>query len=43
MNKVEDLIAALNKKEEDKQKTTVLWVLAIIGAVAAVAGIAYAV
>ena len=28
---------------DDKQKNTVLWVLAIIGAVAAVAGIAFAV
>ena len=33
----------LKKKEDDKQKNTVLWVLAIIGAVAAVAGIAFAV
>ena len=33
--KIEDLLAAL--------KNTVLWVLAIIGAVAAVAGIAFAV
>ena len=31
------------KKEEQKDKNTVLWVLAIIGAVAAVAGIAFAV
>jgi len=43
MNKIEELLAALKKKEDDKQKNTVLWVLAIIGAVAAVAGIAYAV
>ena len=33
----------LKKKEDEKQKNTVLWVLAIIGAVAAVAGIAFAV
>lgn len=43
MNKIEELLAALKKKEDDKQKNTVLWFLAIIGAVAAVAGIAYAV
>ncbi len=41
--KIEELLAALNKKEEQKEKNTVLWVLAIIGAVAAVAGIAFAV
>ena len=41
--KVEDLLAALKKKEDEKEKNTVLWVLAIIGAVAAVAGIAFAV
>ena len=49
MSKVEELIAEtklnelLRKKEDDKQKNTVLWVLAIVGAVTAVAGIAYAV
>lgn len=31
------------KEEEDKKKNCILWVLAIIGAVAAIAGIAYAV
>ena len=41
--KIEELLAALNKKEEEKEKNTVLWELAIIGAVAAVAGIAFAV
>ena len=41
--KIEELLAALNKKEEEKEKNTVLWVLAIIGAVAAVTGIAFAV
>ena len=39
--KIEDLLAALKKKEDEKEKNTVLWVLAIIGAVAAVAGIAF--
>ena len=47
MNKrIEDIIAEtrLNeKKEDEKQKNTVIWTLAIIGAVAAVAAIAYAV
>ena len=43
MNRIEDLITALQKKEEEKNKNTVLWILAIIGAVAAIAGIAYAV
>ena len=37
--KLEELLATLKKKEEEKDKNTVLWVLAIIGAVAAVAGI----
>ena len=41
--KIEDLLAALKKKEDEKEKNTDLWVLAIIGAVAAVAGIAFAV
>ena len=41
--KIEDLLADLKKKEDEKEKNTVLWVLAIIGAVAAVAGIAFAV
>lgn len=40
--KLEELLATLKKKEEEKDKNTVLWVLAIIGAVAAVAGIAFA-
>lgn len=47
---MEDIIAAskindlLHKKEEkDTHCKTVLWILAIIGAVTAVAGIAYAV
>ncbi|WP_461811379.1 DUF4366 domain-containing protein [Faecalimonas sp.] len=49
MSKFEDIIAAskvnelLHKKDEDKTKNTVFWVLAIVGAIAAVAGIAYAV
>lgn len=49
MNKIEELIAEtklnelLHKKDDEKQKNIILWVLAIVGAVAAVAGIAYAV
>lgn len=41
--KMEEVLAALRKKEDEEQKNAVLWVLAIIGAVAAVVGIAYAV
>ncbi len=47
--KIEDLIAEskltelLKKNDAEKQKNTVIWILAIIGAVAAVAAIAYAV
>lgn len=41
--KIEELIAALKKREDEEQKNTVLWVLAIIGAVAAVVAIAFAV
>ena len=49
MRKVEEFIAEsklsdlLKRNEDEQQKNTVIWVLAIIGAVAAVAGIAYAV
>ena len=49
MTKFEEILATtklnelFQKKEDEKVKTTVLWGLAIIGAVAAVAGIAYAV
>lgn len=54
MNKIEELIAEtkiaeaklnelLHKREDDKQKNIIIWILAIIGAVAAVAGIAFAV
>ena len=33
MDKLEELLSLLKKKEDEKQKNTVLWVLAIIGAV----------
>ena len=49
MHTLEDMIAAsklnelLHKKDDEKAKNTLLWVLAVVGAVAAIAGIAYAV
>lgn len=50
MNKLENLIDLvkanefLNRKEEEKKKcNTAVWVLAIVGAIAAVAAIVYAV
>lgn len=43
MNRLEELLENLQKKEEDRPKNTILWILAVIGAVTAVAGIAYAV
>ena len=33
----------LRKRDEDRVKKTILWILAIVGAVVAIAGIAYAV
>jgi hypothetical protein len=49
MSKFEELLSAtkinemLRKQEEDKKcKNTILWIFAIVGAIAAVAGIAYA-
>lgn len=49
MNKIEEMITEsklyemLRKREQDKVKKTILGILAIVGAVIAVAGIAYAV
>lgn len=43
MNRVEEILAAIQKRDDDRHKNTLLWVLAIIGAVTAIAGIAYAV
>ena len=49
MNRVEELIAEtklkdlLNRNEEEKKKNTIIWILAIIGLVAAIAAIAYGV
>ena len=46
MNKIDELVDLMRKKEKkdaDKPKNILLWIRAIIGAVAAVAGIAYAV
>ena len=49
-SKMEELVNAsrlnsllTNKEEDEKKKNTIIWVLAIIGAIAAVAGIAFAV
>ena len=42
MNKIDELVDLMRKKEKkdaDKPKNILLWILAIIGAVAAVAGI----
>ena len=47
MSRVEELLAEtklndlIRRKENDNRKATTIWILAIIGAVAAVAGIAY--
>lgn len=46
MNKLDDLFALMKKHDEEesqKPKKIILWTLAIIGCVTAVAGIAYAV
>ncbi len=49
MSKIEDMISAtklneiLQKREDDKIKKTILWILAIVGAVVAIGAIAYAV
>ncbi len=42
-SRVDELITALKKSDQERNKTIILWVLATIGAIAAVAGIAYAV
>ena len=49
MNRIEDMIQetklyeVLKRRDEEKCKKTLIWILAIVGAVAAIAGIAYAV
>ena len=49
MNKIEDIISAtklneiLQKRDDDKIKKTILWILAVVGAIVAIGGIAYAV
>ncbi len=40
MSKINDLLR--RQEEEKKCKNTVLWIFAIVGAIAAIAGIAYA-
>lgn len=41
MNKIDELVAALKKKEGEETRNKLLWILAIVGAVAAIAGIAF--
>ena len=45
MNKIDELVSLLHRKESEgaKNRNTLLWVLAIVGSVVAVAGIAYGV
>ena len=49
MNKIEEMVSAtklseiLQKRDNDKIKKTILWILAIVGAVVAIGAIAYAV
>ena len=43
MRKIEDLLAHIKKQEDEKPKRTIMWILVVIGCIAAVAGIAYAV
>ena len=49
MSRIEDMIQetklyeVLKRRDEEKCKKTLIWILAIVGAVAAIAGIAYAV
>ena len=49
MNKIEEMITEtklyemLKKRDQDKVKKTILYIIAIVGAVAAITGIAYAV
>ena len=49
MSKIEDMISAtklneiLQKREDDKIKKTILWILAVVGAVVAIGAIAYGV
>lgn len=49
MGKIEEMISAtklsevLQKRDDDKMKKTIIWILAIVGAVVAIGAIAYAV
>lgn len=49
MERIEEMVSAtklneiLRKRDDDKIKKTILWILAIVGAVAAIAVIAYGV
>ena len=42
-DKLDELLAALRSREEEKHKNVLLWILAVIGAAAAIIGIGYAV
>ena len=42
-DKIDEILSVLRSREEDRQKNTVLWILAIIGAAAAIVAVAYAV
>ena len=42
-DKLDELLAALRSREEEKHKNVLLWILAVIGAMAAILGIGYAV
>ena len=49
MERIEEMVSAtklneiLRKRDDDKIKKTILWILAIVGTVAAIAAIAYGV
>lgn len=45
MNKIDEILAHMKKQEAEAQKPKhmILWILAVIGCITAVAGIAYAV
>ena len=43
MFKLEDILDALQKRETEKKRNTLVCILAVVGAVAAVCGIAYAI
>ena len=42
-DKMDEILAALRSREEEKHRSVLLWILAVIGAVAAIIGIGYAI